>query len=90
MIAGRSTPTGSLDVQPRIGGDLALIAKAVLEHAKSDPTVLDAPFFQLPSEPRPWPRCAPRPNRPWRRHRPADSGLLAGSVRDLGRARPTH
>jgi molybdopterin-dependent oxidoreductase alpha subunit len=43
-----STPTGSLDVQVKIGGDLALmrgVAKAVLEAAHHDPQAIDREFI---------------------------------------------
>jgi molybdopterin-dependent oxidoreductase alpha subunit len=42
-----ATPTGTMNVQPRIGGDLALlrgVAKAVLERAEVDPTAVDTEF----------------------------------------------
>ena len=48
MATFRSTPTGTLDVQVRIGGDMALIrgvAKAVLEAADNDPDAIDAMFI---------------------------------------------
>ena len=43
-----ATPTGSMDIQPRIGGDMALIrgtAKAVLARAESDPSAIDQEFL---------------------------------------------
>ncbi len=43
-----STHTGTMNVQPRIGGDLALlrgVAKAVLERAETEPAVLDREFL---------------------------------------------
>ena len=49
MAAHHATPTGTLDVQVRIGGDMALLrggAKAVLERAEGDPSVLDRGFLQ--------------------------------------------
>ncbi|MET7638565.1 FdhF/YdeP family oxidoreductase [Streptomyces sp. NPDC005438] len=47
MALFRSTPTSDLNLQPRIGGDMALlrgIAKAVLEWAPDDPKALDRQF----------------------------------------------
>ncbi|MEU6943287.1 molybdopterin-dependent oxidoreductase, partial [Streptomyces rubiginosohelvolus] len=44
----KSTPTSSLNLQPRIGGDMALLrgmAKAVLERSASDPRALDREFI---------------------------------------------
>jgi molybdopterin-dependent oxidoreductase alpha subunit len=44
-----ATKTGSMDVQPRIGGDLALlrgVAKVVLERAATDPKAIDREFLQ--------------------------------------------
>jgi molybdopterin-dependent oxidoreductase alpha subunit len=44
----RSTPTGTMNLQPRIGGDMALlrgVAKAVLEQAETDPGILDGDFL---------------------------------------------
>ncbi|MHB9849143.1 FdhF/YdeP family oxidoreductase [Streptomyces krungchingensis] len=44
-----ATPTSTFNIQPRIGGDMALlrgIAKSVLEAAHTDPTVLDRPFLE--------------------------------------------
>jgi molybdopterin-dependent oxidoreductase alpha subunit len=49
MATFRTTRTGTRNVQVRIGGDLALmrgVAKAVLEIADRDPTVLDRDFIQ--------------------------------------------
>ncbi|MBU9766812.1 FdhF/YdeP family oxidoreductase [Mycobacterium sp. TNTM28] len=49
MATFRSTPTSTLNLQPRIGGDLALIrgiAKAVLEQARTDPKALDLEFIE--------------------------------------------
>lgn len=48
MAAFHPTDTGTMDVQVRIGGDLALlrgVAKAVLEAAEDDPSVLDREFI---------------------------------------------
>ena len=48
MGTRHSTPTGTMDVQPRIGGDLALlrgVAKVVLEHARTDPSAVDGQFL---------------------------------------------
>lgn len=48
MLLLRATPTSSLNVQPRVGGDFALmrgIAKAVLETAKSNPKAIDQQFI---------------------------------------------
>ncbi|MGW4766691.1 FdhF/YdeP family oxidoreductase [Nocardia sp. NPDC004278] len=48
MATFRATPTSTLNLQPRIGGDMALlrgIAKAVLEEARTDPMALDAEFI---------------------------------------------
>jgi molybdopterin-dependent oxidoreductase alpha subunit len=50
MLTGRSTPTGTMDLRVRIGGDLALLrgtVKAVLELAGRDPDVLDRTFLDL-------------------------------------------
>ena len=49
MATFRATPTGTMSVQPRIGGDMALVrgvAKAVLEAAETDPDVLDQEFLR--------------------------------------------
>ncbi|MFL9684078.1 FdhF/YdeP family oxidoreductase [Streptomyces sp. KL110A] len=49
MATLRATPTSTLDLQPRIGGDMALLrgmAKAVLEQAASDPKALDREFVE--------------------------------------------
>lgn len=49
MAAFRATPTGTFDVQPRIGGDLALlrgIAKALFELYPTDPSVIDMDFVE--------------------------------------------
>lgn len=48
MATFKSTKTSTLNLQPRIGGDMALIrgiAKAVLEQAEIDPRALDAEFI---------------------------------------------
>ena len=48
MATFRSTPTSSLNLQPHIGGDMALvrgIAKAVLEESNSNPKALDVEFI---------------------------------------------
>ena len=48
MATFHPTATGTMDVQVGVGGDLALmrgVAKAVLERAESDPSVLDAEFI---------------------------------------------
>jgi molybdopterin-dependent oxidoreductase alpha subunit len=48
MATFRATDIGTLDVQPRIAGDLALlrgVAKAVLEAAEGDPTAIDREFI---------------------------------------------
>ncbi|MGW3540631.1 FdhF/YdeP family oxidoreductase [Nocardia niigatensis] len=48
MAAFRATPTSDLNMQPRIGGDMALLrgmAKAVLEQSKSDPKAVDREFI---------------------------------------------
>ncbi|WP_051063537.1 FdhF/YdeP family oxidoreductase [Nocardiopsis halophila] len=53
MAAFHATPTGSMNVQPRIGGDLALIrgvAKAVLEAAERDPHAIDREFIARHTE----------------------------------------
>jgi molybdopterin-dependent oxidoreductase alpha subunit len=44
-----ATKTGTMDIQPRIGGDLALlrgVAKVVLERAATDPKAIDREFLQ--------------------------------------------
>jgi molybdopterin-dependent oxidoreductase alpha subunit len=49
MAAFHATATGTMDVQPRIGGDLALlrgVAKAALERAMTDPSVIDGLFIE--------------------------------------------
>ncbi|MFE9764670.1 FdhF/YdeP family oxidoreductase [Streptomyces sp. NPDC005808] len=49
MALNKSTRTSTLNLQPRIGGDMALmrgIAKAVLEQAKTDPKALDREFIE--------------------------------------------
>lgn len=48
MALFRSTPTSTMTVQPRIGGDAALIrgvAKALFEMAETDPDALDQAFI---------------------------------------------
>ncbi|MFE0748108.1 FdhF/YdeP family oxidoreductase [Gordonia sp. NPDC058843] len=48
MATFHTTPTGTLDIQPRIGGDLALlrgVAKALFEWHDTDPTVIDTSFI---------------------------------------------
>jgi len=48
MALNKSTRTSTLNLQPRIGGDMALlrgIAKAVLEQAGTDPKALDQEFI---------------------------------------------
>jgi molybdopterin-dependent oxidoreductase alpha subunit len=48
MITFRATPTSSLNLQPRIGGDMAImrgIAKHLLEAAVSDPKCIDTDFI---------------------------------------------
>ena len=48
MATFRTTRTGTLNVQPRIAGDLALmrgVAKAVLEAAADDPKAIDREFL---------------------------------------------
>jgi molybdopterin-dependent oxidoreductase alpha subunit len=47
MALNKATKTSTLNIQPRIGGDMALIrgmAKAVLEWAETDPKALDQEF----------------------------------------------
>ncbi|RSN40340.1 formate dehydrogenase [Amycolatopsis sp. WAC 04197] len=49
MATFRATRTGTLNLQPRIGGDMALIrgmAKAALEQATTDPGALDLTFIE--------------------------------------------
>jgi molybdopterin-dependent oxidoreductase alpha subunit len=49
MALFHSTPTSTLNLQPRIGGDMALLrgmAKAVLEQARTDPKALDREFIE--------------------------------------------
>ncbi|AII10801.1 FdhF/YdeP family oxidoreductase [Rhodococcus opacus] len=49
MATFRATPTGTLNLQPRIGGDMALLrgmAKAVLDEARTDPKALDDEFIK--------------------------------------------
>ncbi|MFF1452218.1 FdhF/YdeP family oxidoreductase [Streptomyces sp. NPDC058274] len=48
MALNKATRTSTLNVQPRIGGDMALVrgmAKAVLEQARTDPKALDQEFI---------------------------------------------
>ncbi|MFC9846347.1 FdhF/YdeP family oxidoreductase [Streptomyces sp. NPDC060223] len=48
MALNKSTRTSTLNLQPRIGGDMALmrgIAKAILEQARTDPKSLDQEFI---------------------------------------------
>ncbi len=49
MVRFRSTSTSTLNIQPRISGDLALLrgmAKAVLEEAETNPLAIDHEFLQ--------------------------------------------
>jgi len=49
MATFHATRTGTMNLQPRIGGDLALlrgVAKAVLERASTDPTAIDQHFIR--------------------------------------------
>jgi molybdopterin-dependent oxidoreductase alpha subunit len=49
MMAFRSTPTSTLNLQPRIAGDFALmrgIAKYLLETARTDPEAIDSAFLK--------------------------------------------
>ncbi|ROR35745.1 molybdopterin-dependent oxidoreductase alpha subunit [Kitasatospora cineracea] len=49
MALNKATATSSLNVQPRIGGDMALLrgmAKALLESARTDPKALDTLFVE--------------------------------------------
>ncbi|MFI6873318.1 FdhF/YdeP family oxidoreductase [Streptomyces sp. NPDC050400] len=49
MATFRSTPTGTMNLQPRIGGDLAFlrgVAKAVLESAEHEPEAVDREFLE--------------------------------------------
>lgn len=49
MATFRATRTGTMNLQPRIGGDLALLrgmAKAILELARTDPKALDTEFIE--------------------------------------------
>ncbi|RDI13068.1 molybdopterin-dependent oxidoreductase alpha subunit [Rhodococcus sp. AG1013] len=49
MASFRSTPTSTLNLQPRIGGDMALLrgmAKVVLDEARTDPKALDTEFIE--------------------------------------------
>jgi molybdopterin-dependent oxidoreductase alpha subunit len=49
MATFHATPTGTMNVQVGVGGDLALmrgVAKAVLERAEKDPSVLDNEFIE--------------------------------------------
>ncbi|MGW0883892.1 FdhF/YdeP family oxidoreductase [Streptomyces sp. NPDC002671] len=48
MALFKTTRTSTLNLQPRVGGDMALVrgmAKAVLEQAKTDPKALDQEFI---------------------------------------------
>jgi molybdopterin-dependent oxidoreductase alpha subunit len=48
MATRKATKTGTLNIQPRIAGDLALIrgvSKAVLEAARTDPKAIDVEFI---------------------------------------------
>jgi len=49
MAAFHATKIGTMNVQPRVGGDLALlrgVAKVVLERAQTDPKAIDQEFLQ--------------------------------------------
>jgi molybdopterin-dependent oxidoreductase alpha subunit len=49
MATFHATKIGTMNVQPRVGGDLALlrgVAKAVLERAEADPHAIDHEFLQ--------------------------------------------
>ncbi|MFJ3216663.1 FdhF/YdeP family oxidoreductase [Kitasatospora sp. NPDC086801] len=49
MALFKTTKTSTLNLQPRIGGDMALVrgmAKAILEQAPSDPKALDQQFIE--------------------------------------------
>ncbi len=49
MMLFRSTPTSTLNLQPRIAGDFAImrgIAKHLLEASRSDPAAIDASFIK--------------------------------------------
>jgi molybdopterin-dependent oxidoreductase alpha subunit len=49
MAAFHATRVGTLNVQPRVGGDLALlrgVAKVVLERAQTDPSAIDHEFLE--------------------------------------------
>ncbi len=49
MMFFHSTPVGTLNVQPRIAGDMALmrgVAKHLLEAAKTDPNAIDRQFIE--------------------------------------------
>jgi molybdopterin-dependent oxidoreductase alpha subunit len=49
MAAFHATKIGTMNVQPRVGGDLALlrgVAKVVLERAQTDPKAIDREFLQ--------------------------------------------
>ncbi|TSD98132.1 FdhF/YdeP family oxidoreductase [Skermania sp. ID1734] len=49
MAAFKSTRTSTLNLQPRIGGDMALLrgmSKAVLEEARTDPKAIDSEFLE--------------------------------------------
>ncbi|MFB6892166.1 FdhF/YdeP family oxidoreductase [Kitasatospora sp. NPDC056327] len=53
MALNRATRTSTLNLQPRIGGDMALLrgmAKAVLEQAPTDPRALDREFVERCTE----------------------------------------
>ncbi|MDQ2677123.1 MAG: FdhF/YdeP family oxidoreductase, partial [Actinomycetota bacterium] len=48
MVTRRTTSTGTMNIQPRVGGDLALlrgVAKAMFERGATDPGVIDANFL---------------------------------------------
>jgi molybdopterin-dependent oxidoreductase alpha subunit len=49
MASFHATKVGTLNVQPRVGGDLALlrgVAKVVLERAQTDPSAIDHEFLE--------------------------------------------
>jgi molybdopterin-dependent oxidoreductase alpha subunit len=84
MATFRTTKIGTMNVQVRIGGDLALmrgVAKAVFEAAATDPGVLDAEFLEQYTHGLPEYRALCRAT-PWSQLEQA-SGVTEPAIRQL-------